>query len=218
LKSLSLGPRPIYSKEQIEKAKKSPDFPREYEGKYIGLTGNLLSPVAIDRCLKLGEDMAKTAPLDNWDIETSYVMSIDIGWSTSATAIILSRFINDKVQIVYSREFERRTIFSDVINEIWQIKSKCGDKLKNIIIDASSAELYTTLCTEFDQNPSLKYLQDKQLWCKKVNTYLGNHLFIVPVAFGSSIHGVEDRLDKERTIHNDSFDSLLLNLSYYKWN
>ncbi len=34
------GPCPIYSKEQIEKSKKSPDFPREYEGQYIGLQGN----------------------------------------------------------------------------------------------------------------------------------------------------------------------------------
>jgi hypothetical protein len=25
------------------------------------------------------------------------------------------------------------------------------------------------------------------------------------------------RLDKSRTVHNDAFDSLLLNLSYYKW-
>lgn len=31
------GPQPIYSKEQIEKAKLSPDFGREFEGKYLGL-------------------------------------------------------------------------------------------------------------------------------------------------------------------------------------
>jgi hypothetical protein len=74
------GPSPIYSKEQIEQAKKSPDFPREYKGQYIGLQGNVLSSVAIDRCLKLGEEMDKTAPIDNWSIDTSYVMSIDIGW------------------------------------------------------------------------------------------------------------------------------------------
>jgi hypothetical protein len=131
--------------------------------------------------------------------------------------------------------------------------------LKNIIVDASATELYTALCTDFNQNPSLKYLQDKQLWCKKVNTYLGNHLFILPVAFGSQTHGgrdmlnhtqriieeteddgsalvaihpsfkdlitscrsaysTEDKLDKERTVHADTFDALRLNLSWYKWN
>lgn len=143
--------------------------------------------------------------------------------------------------------------------EIWRLKIKCGDKLKNIIIDASATELYTTLCTEFKQNPSLKYLQDKQKMVKDYNTYLGKYCFIVPVAFGSTTQGgrtmlnhaqrmIEeteddgsalvaihpsfqdlidschsaysegDKLIKDRTVHNDSFDSLLLNLSYYRWN
>ena len=45
----------IYSKEEIEKAKKSPSFPREYELQYLGLEGNVLSSTAIDRCISLGE-------------------------------------------------------------------------------------------------------------------------------------------------------------------
>jgi hypothetical protein len=209
--------------------------------------------------------MNETAPIDNWNIETSYVLSVDIGWGSSSTAITVSRFVNGKVQIIYSKEFERRTVFQDIINEIWRLKSKCGNKLKNIIIDASATELYTTLCTNFNQNPSLKYLQDKQKMAKDYNTYLGKYCFIVPVAFGSTTQGgrtmlnhaqrmieeteedplnnnapsalvaihpsfqdlidscrsayaVNDRLDKDRTVHNDSFDSLLLNLSYYRWN
>jgi hypothetical protein len=32
-----------------------------------------------------------------------------------------------------------------------------------------------------------------------------------------SAYATEDRLDKERTVHADAFDSLLLNLSYYSW-
>jgi hypothetical protein len=87
---------------------------------------------------------------------------------------------------------------------------------------------------------------------------LGNHLFIVPVAFGSqstggrimlnhaqriiqeteedgsalvaihksfedlitschSAYAIENKLDKERTVHAETFDALLLNLSYYTW-
>jgi hypothetical protein len=34
-----------------------------------------------------------------------------------------------------------------------------------------------------------------------------------------SAYAVEDKLDKkERTVHADTFDALLLNLSWYKWN
>jgi hypothetical protein len=250
----------IYTKEDIEIAKASSSFEQEYNLKFAGISGNLMQETALNRCIELGKRMDETAPIDNWDIETDYVLSVDIGWGSSATAITISRFVNGKVQIIYSKEFERRTVFQDIVNEIWRLKSKCGNKLKNIIIDASATELYTTLCTEFKQNPSLKYLQDKQKMVKDYNTYLGKYCFIVPVAFGSTTQGgrtmlnhtqrmIEeteddgsallaihpsfqdlidscrsaytsgnDKLDKDRTVHNDSFDSLLLNLSYYRWN
>jgi hypothetical protein len=176
------GPRPIYDPEFIKQAKQLPDFPREYEGKYLGLVGNVLSTIAVDRCISTGDTLAKTAPLDDWNIPTKYVMSIDIGWGSSNTAIMVSRFVNNKVQIIYSKEFSR-PVFTDIISEIWQLKRKCNDNLQNILMDAANTELYTTLCNEFNQNNSQQYLRDKQAWCKKVNTYLENHLFICPIPF-----------------------------------
>jgi hypothetical protein len=47
------GPYPIYSKEQIERAKKSPDFPREYEGLYLGVIGNVFNTQSINNCRKI---------------------------------------------------------------------------------------------------------------------------------------------------------------------
>jgi hypothetical protein len=181
-------------------------------------------------------------------------MSIDIGWGSSNTAIMVSRFVNGKVQIIYSREYSR-PVFQDIIDTIWQLKSKCNGNLQNILMDASATELYTTLCNEFNQNSSQKYLRDKQEWCKKVNTYLENHLFVCPIPFNPqgksmlnhtqrmiqeteddgtamvgihssftdlitscrSAYAVEDKLDKERTVFADTFDSLLMNLSWYRW-
>jgi hypothetical protein len=58
----------------------------------------------------LGEEMDKTTPIDNWNIETSYVMSIDIGWSSSATAIMVSRWVNNKVQNSLFKGICRQTI------------------------------------------------------------------------------------------------------------
>jgi hypothetical protein len=95
----------IFSQEEIDKIKNSRSFEREYNLKFSGLEGNLLSETAIQRCISTGEKLAETAPIDDWSIQTQYVMSIDIGWSTSATAIMVSRFVNGKVQIVYSKEF-----------------------------------------------------------------------------------------------------------------
>ena len=244
----------IYDKEEVDKIRNSRSFEREFNLKFAGLAGNVLSPVAIDRCIDLGEKLATTAPLDDWNIPTNYVMSIDIGWGSSNTAIMLSRFVNNKVQIIYSKEFAR-PVFQDIINEIWRLKAKCNGNLQNILMDASATELYTSLCSEFNQNPSQQYLRDKQAWCKKTNTYLENYLFVVPIPFNPagkqmlnhtqrmiseteedgtamvgihpqfndliysmrSAYAVEDKIDKERGSFPDSFDSLLMNLSYYRW-
>ena len=53
---------------------------------------------AVDRCLKLGEELEKTAYIDDWSINIKYVMSIDPGWGSSNTAIILSRFVDVEVE------------------------------------------------------------------------------------------------------------------------
>jgi hypothetical protein len=117
----------IYTQEEIEKARRSPSFPREYELQYQGLIGNVISPAALERCFKLGEEMDKTSPIDDWSIKTNYVMGIDPGYGSSNTSITLSRYVNGKVQIIYSKEFSRPTDFSEIVNEVWRLKTKCGD-------------------------------------------------------------------------------------------
>jgi hypothetical protein len=249
------GVNKIYDQEEIDKIRNSRSFEREFNLKFAGVEGNVLTPVAVDRCISLGETLAKTAPLDDWNIPTRYAMSVDIGWGSSATAIMVSRFVNNKVQIIYSREYSR-PIFQDIIDEIWRLKNKCNNKLQNILMDASATELYTSLCNEFNQNPSQQFLRDQQAQCKKANTYLENRLFICPIPFnpqarsmlnhtqrmieeteddGSAMVGihssqfqdlitacrsaysVEDKLDKTRGVFADTFDALLMNLSFYRW-
>jgi hypothetical protein len=47
------GPYPIYSQSQIDKARLSPEFPREYELQYLGLVGNVFSQTSIENCQKI---------------------------------------------------------------------------------------------------------------------------------------------------------------------
>jgi hypothetical protein len=244
----------MYTQEEIDKVKNSRSFAREFCLQFAGLEGNCVSESDLQTCIKTGEILNETAPIDDWSIQTQYVMSIDIGWGSSNTAIMVSRFVNGKAQIVYSREFVR-PLFQDIINEIWKLKRKCGDNLKNILIDASATELYTGLCNEFNQNPSLQYLRDKQVWVRKVKSDIMKYLFVVPIPFnpqgktmlnhtqrmlsekeddGTALVGIHkqfedlitscrsayasnDVLDKERTVHADTFDALRMNLQYYSW-
>jgi hypothetical protein len=134
-------------------------------------------------------------------------MSIDVGWGSSNTAIIVSRFVNGKVQIIYSKDFTR-AVFSDIIDEIRRLYNKCNgkDNLQCIIIDAANTELYIALCQKFKQNPSLEYLREKQLHAKKVNRPLEEYLFVCPVAFGSQTHGGQQLLAHTRRIIEEQED------------
>jgi len=44
------GPYPIYSQQQIDKARLSPEFPREYGLQYLGILGNVFSQTSIESC------------------------------------------------------------------------------------------------------------------------------------------------------------------------
>ena len=177
----SYGINKIYTQEEIDKIKNSRSFAREYCLQFVGVEGNVFSQLSIDRCISTGESLAKTAPLDDWSIATQYVMSLDPGWGSSSFAIMISRFVNGKVQILYSNEFPRAN-FQNIIDEIWRLKNKCNS-LQNILLDASATGVYTALCQEFNQNPSLEYLREKQLFAKKVNRPLEEYLFVTPVPF-----------------------------------
>jgi hypothetical protein len=43
----------IYTQKEIEKARRSPSFPREYELQYQGLIGNVFAPASIENCQKI---------------------------------------------------------------------------------------------------------------------------------------------------------------------
>jgi late competence protein required for DNA uptake (superfamily II DNA/RNA helicase) len=55
----SYGLDKIYTKAEIEKARVSPSFPREYELQYLGLVGNVFSQLSIENCQKIEYNPSK---------------------------------------------------------------------------------------------------------------------------------------------------------------
>lgn len=75
------GSQPIYSQQQIEKVKHSPDFGREFEGKYLGLIGNVFSPQSIENCQKISYNPLSVIP--------NCKVSIGIDPSFAAVSLVL---------------------------------------------------------------------------------------------------------------------------------
>ena len=92
----------IYTSEEIEKAKKSPSFEREYNLKYLGLIGNVFHTQDIDNSI------CEYNP-DDWNINSysKASMGIDCGFGSSAFGIVVTRLVNNKIQVVFADEFER---------------------------------------------------------------------------------------------------------------
>jgi hypothetical protein len=94
----------IYTVEEIEKAKQSPGFDREYGLQYLGKIGNIFNPLQIDKTIQLGEQY-KGIPTNDY---TLHSVGVDEGLGSSSTAVVLTEFLKEerKIRILYSEEFE----------------------------------------------------------------------------------------------------------------
>ena len=238
------GPHPIYDLKFIEAAKQLPDFPREYEGKYLGTVGNCFSQASIENCQKIEYNpgvIVSDAPKS---------MGIDPVYGSSNFAITVTQLVEGKIQVVESSEWTRPG-FSEMIQKVWELKNKCGH-LSNIYVDASNPSFIQQLKKEFDEPFDDQYIRDKQSYCRKHNLHIENFMFVCPTPFsienkrmisnakwlmdekeedGSSliaIHPtfdkllislrtasvVEWKLQKDEVSFNDILDSFLMALQY----
>jgi hypothetical protein len=101
----------IYTKEEIEKAKQSPSFEREYNLKYLGLIGNVFHTADIDRAIEKGRQYYP-------DIINCYMqksIGLDPGFGSSAFGVVITEWVDNQIQILHAEEYERPEL-NDMIN------------------------------------------------------------------------------------------------------
>ena len=108
----TVGLGKIYTTEEIERAKQSPSFEREYGLKYLGRIGNTFLPSDIEKAIT-----NSSYEPDQWIYGTRKSMGIDPAWGSSAFGIVITRFVDRKVQILYADQFERPD-FNEMIQKV----------------------------------------------------------------------------------------------------
>ena len=88
------GPYPIYSEEQIQKARLSPEFGREYELQYLGLVGNVFSQSSIENCQKIEYNP------QNIHQNVKKSIGIDPSYGSSNFAIVATQYVDGKIQVI----------------------------------------------------------------------------------------------------------------------
>jgi hypothetical protein len=96
----------IYTREEIEKAKQSPSFPREYQLAYGYGIGNVFLPEHIDKAIELGAEQIKYFSKD-YNPASSRALSIDPGFGSSKFAMVITELINGIIVVVYAKAFEK---------------------------------------------------------------------------------------------------------------
>jgi hypothetical protein len=202
----------IYTKKEIDKAKLSPSFPREYELQYLGLIGNVFSQLSIDNATKIEYNP------DNINPNAKKSIGVDAGFGSSNFAIVVTQYVGGKIQVIFAEEYERPN-FAAMINRIWEIKQRCG-YISNIYVDAANPEVWESLKREFNEPFNQQYMSSQIADCKKYNLHLEDRMIIVPVPF--SVEGAHmlqhakwlmEETEKDGSslvaIHKKKFDKLI---------
>jgi hypothetical protein len=128
----------IYTAEEIEKAKQSPSFEREYNLKYLGRIGNVFHTKDIEAAIEKGRKY-------NPDIIvpfTSRSMGIDPAWGSSAFGIVVTRWVDGIVQILHAEEY-RRPDYNEMLSTVYNLMSKYD--VDKVYIDGANPSFIRSL-------------------------------------------------------------------------
>jgi hypothetical protein len=111
----------IYAAEEIDKAKASPSFEREYNLKYLGKIGNVFHTKDIEAAIEMGR---RYDPDDfNRVYLTSRSMGIDPAWGSSAFGIVVTQWIDNHIQILHAEEYHRPD-YNEMLSTSYSLMSK----------------------------------------------------------------------------------------------
>jgi hypothetical protein len=156
----TVGVGNIYSDKDIEIAKRSSSFEKEYNLKFLGQIGNVFLSDKIDEAIELGRKMdTYNQILNNPKLtpDSQFYIGVDSGFGSSAFAIVLVMILDEVICVLETKEIFRQQ-FSFCINEIasMMIKYRLNSNNTKVLVDASAPSVVSALKSQM--NESTEYL------------------------------------------------------------
>ena len=235
----------IYTQEEIEKAKQSPSFEREYNLKYLWKIGNVFHVKDIQAAIEKGRkyDPDNFTPFNSF---TSRSMGIDPAYGSSAFGIVVTQWVDGIVQIMHAEEYHRPD-YNEMLSLVYGLISKY--QVDKIYIDGANPSFIKSLKlqigeeTDYDKviaryraeglgdswSENMKIIpvnfnkEHKAMLghCKMILEDDCGKIAINPDKFDKLIPSLrtavdnDGTLDKESTSYNDIFDAFRLALKFY---
>jgi hypothetical protein len=222
----------IYTREEIEKAKISPSFEREYNLKYLGGIGNVFHTKDIDAAIEKGKLYDAANPV----AMSPKSMGIDPAYGSSSFGIVVTQFVDGQVQILHAEEYKRPD-FNEMLKMAWNLI--VNYTVQKIYIDGANPSFIKSLKIQWGERPDYENVPKEQKQFMRVEPVnfnqehkemLGHcklslekgYIAINP-AFDKLITSLrtavaeENTLDKESMSYADIFDAYRLALKDYKF-
>ncbi len=228
------GLNKIYSTEEIEKAKMSPSWEREYCIKFSGRIGNLLSQKIIDSSISLGEQLKHIEP----NPYAIHSLGVDPAFGSSAFGLVLTEYLpeHDIIRVLYAEQFENHPSIQDMIDRIFNFHREYFNLW--IPIDAVNRGFITSLKIAFGENINyqsvdevlpgnnkvlpISFSKEHKTMIAHLVALFEDHKVAVPQQFDKLVVALrtaqvnEYSLDKESSSYNDLTDAMRLSLRCYK--
>jgi hypothetical protein len=180
----------IYTAEEIQKAKQSPSFEREYNLKYLGLIGNVFSQrdidTATDKWFLIKEFVDEDKTVYGYDTHptTQKAMGIDPGFGSSSFAIVITEWILNQINVLYAEEFDKAD-FNAMLNKTLNLTQQYGITKQNscqIFVDGSNPAFIRSLKTQLGERED--YEQEIEFYRANSKGYdWTQDMLVVPVSF-----------------------------------
>jgi hypothetical protein len=233
----------IYTAEEIEQAKQSPSFEREYNLKYLGRIGNVFHTKDIEAAIEKGRKYNPDVIGSSYF--TSKSMGIDPAWGSSAFGIVVTQWIDNHIQILHAEEY-RRPDYNEMLSTAYSLMSKYD--VDKVYIDGANPSFIRSLKLQIgedaDYDKVIARYRSEKLGdatkdmkivpvnfnsehkamlghCKMLLEHDGGRIAINPDRFDKLITALrtavdnDGTLDKEATSYNDIFDAFRLALKFY---
>ena len=167
------GPYPIYSKEQIELAKKSPEFGREYCGLYSGVQGNTFLSSSIQRSVELGSNQD-----DGINMMATHVAGVDPGFTHFGLTVL--ELSDNIIKVVFAEQYDK-THDSVMVKKIAELHSSFN--LQCINVDGANPTFITAMKDRLGEDSNWHRIHDTMARCKREGFELNNYMRVCPVNF-----------------------------------
>jgi hypothetical protein len=131
----------IYTAEDVEKAKQSPSFEREYNLKYLGKIGNVFHTKDIEAAIEKGRNYNP----DNFNPYCSFTsrsMGIDPAYGSSAFGIVVTEWADGIVQIMHAEEYHRPD-YNEMLSLVYRLMGKYN--VDSVYIDGANPSFIKSL-------------------------------------------------------------------------